>query len=250
MAEKLLRKERVLLNDGITLVLQKEVPIIIGLTLLLCGCCVWMSKKVRSADPLGKQTGAVLLACWFVEIMDNMIEGIINKRYAKRLAPYIGTVALFIFLSNISGLFGLPAPTQNFSVTLVLAIITWIMIQYTCIKENGMKSYLKGFVEPFAFLLLPNILGRLSPIISLSLRLFGNVLSGALIMSLMYSFTEFLSGIILGFVSLGGLQLNFIGPIITPVFHAYFDVFVGFIQMFIFITLTVVFIGNELPQEE
>ncbi len=238
------------LNEGITLVLQQEVPVIIGLTLLLCGLAVWIGKKIRTSDPLQKPQGIILGACWLVETVDNMIKDIINERYARRLAPYIGTIALFIFLSNIIGLFGLYAPTQNFSVTLVLAIITWTMIQYTSIKENGVKTYLKGYLEPFAFLLIPNILGRLSPMISLSLRLFGNVLSGTLIMSLMYSFTNYLSGAILSLISLSGLNINFIGPMITPIFHAYFDVFVGFIQMFIFITLTVVFIGNELPQEE
>ncbi|MFV0479024.1 MAG: F0F1 ATP synthase subunit A [Anaerorhabdus sp.] len=236
------------MSDGITLVLQQEVPIIIGLTTLLCGLCVWVSRKIRAADPFEKPTGAVLLGCWLVETVDHMVEDIINQKYAKKLAPYIGTVAIYIFLSNITGLFGFSAPTQNFSVTLVLALITWVMIQKTCIKENGFKSYLKGYVEPFAFLLIPNFFGRISPLISMSLRLFGNVLSGTLIMSLIYSFTEWISTTIFSFIPL--TQINLVGPFITPIFHAYFDVFVGFIQMFIFITLTMVFIGNELPQEE
>lgn len=238
------------MSNGITLVLQREVPVILGMTILLSGLCVWISKKIKSADPLAKQTGIVLAACTLVEKVDDMVKDSINERYAIKFAPYIGTIAIYIFLSNISGLFGIFPPTQNYSVTLTLAIITWVMIQVTCIRENGAKAYIHGYFEPFAALFIPNFFGRISPLVSLSLRLFGNILSGALIMSMMYSFTGFLSTTILNFFSLGSLNFNFVAPLITPIFHAYFDVFVGFIQMFIFIMLTMVFISNELPQEE
>lgn len=190
-----------------------------------------------------------MMACWLVELIDNTVTNTVDKKHAKRLAPYIGTIAIYIFVSNISGLFGLFSPTQNYSVTLSLALITWIMIQYTSIKENGLKAYLHGYIEPFAFLIIPNFFGRIAPLISMSLRLFGNILSGAIIMSLVYSFTGFISSSIVGLFASGAGVFNFIGPFVAPVLHAYFDVFSGFIQMFIFITLTMVFIGNELPQE-
>ena len=64
-------------------------------------------------------------------------------------------------------------------------------------------------------------------------------------MTMVYAFGSWLSSLV-PFIG----QFNFIGPIIAPVLHAYFDVFSGFIQMFIFITLTQVYIGNELPIEE
>ncbi|MFV0379664.1 MAG: F0F1 ATP synthase subunit A [Anaerorhabdus sp.] len=238
------------MSDTISIFVQREVPIIIGITVVLCILSVVIGNKIKKSDPLAKPSGIVMMACWLVEMVDNMVEGTINKKYSIKLAPYIGTIAIFIFLSNIIGLFGIYSPTQNYSVTLALAIITWVLIQGVCIKENGIKAYFKGYIEPFAFLLIPNFFGRVSPLISMSLRLFGNILSGTLIMTLMYAFTDFLSGSILSIFSIDLPGLNFIGPIITPVFHAYFDVFVGFIQMFIFITLTMVFISNELPQEK
>ena len=93
--------------------------------------------------------------------------------------------------------------------------------------------------------IIPNIFGKIGPLISMSLRLFGNILSGTIIMTMVYAFGSWLSSLV-PFIG----QFNFIGPIIAPVLHAYFDVFSGFIQMFIFITLTQVYIGNELPIEE
>lgn len=234
---------------GITITIQREVPYILGLVALISGLCVWIGHKIKNTDPLDKPKGVVMLACWLVEIIDNNVVSIVDKKHAKRLGPYIGTIAIYIFLSNISGLFGLFPPTQNYSVTLTLALITWIMIQYTCIKENGLGSYLHGYIEPFPLFLVPNIFGRIAPLISMSLRLFGNILSGGIIMSLVYSFTGFVSNAVVGLFVSDASIFNFIGPFVAPVLHAYFDVFSGFIQMFIFITLTMVFIGNELPQE-
>jgi F-type H+-transporting ATPase subunit a len=94
-----------------------------------------------------------------------------------------------------------------------------------------------------------NIFGTFAPLVSMSLRLFGNITSGGIIMALLYTFTGFVSRFLIGFIPVIG-QFDFIGPIIAPALHAYFDVFVGFIQMFVFISLTTVFIGNELPVEE
>ncbi|MFR2767157.1 MAG: F0F1 ATP synthase subunit A [Thomasclavelia sp.] len=69
-----------------------------------------------------------------------------------------------------------------------------------------------------------NILGTLAPLISLSMRLFGNIVAGSILLSLIYSFTGYLSQYVINF--------NFLGPVIAPIFHAYFDVFAGFIQDF------------------
>lgn len=234
----------------ITFTLQKEVLSIIGLTALIAICCIVIGGKIKKSNPLEKPKGIVLLALWLVEIIDNNVLGVVDRAHVKKLGPYIGTIAIYIFLSNISGLFAINTPTQNYSVTLTLALITWIMVQYTSISENGIKAYLHSFFEPFFFLFIPNVFGKIAPLVSMSLRLFGNMLSGAIIMSLVYSFTGFISSSIIGLFTSSGSIFNFIGPVVAPVLHAYFDVFSGFIQMFIFITLTMVFVGNELPTKE
>ncbi|RRC91339.1 F0F1 ATP synthase subunit A [Erysipelotrichaceae bacterium OH741_COT-311] len=230
-----------------TLTLQKEVVSIVLITGILCILCVIVGNQIKKSNPLEKPKGIVFLGVSFVSKMESNVETIINKKYAKRLGPYVASLAAYLLVSNISGLFGFHAPTANYSVTLTLAFITWIMVQVVSIKENGLKSYLHGFIEPFAFLLIPNIFGRLAPLISMSLRLFGNILSGTIILTLVYSFTSYISSLLLGVFHLE--MFNFIGPLITPVLHGYFDLFSGFIQTIIFITLTMVFISNELPNE-
>ena len=68
-------------------------------------------------------------------------------------------------------------------------------------------------------------------------------------MSLIYSFTEGISNALIGLFATSGSVFNFMAPVLAPVLHAYFDVFSGFIQTLIFITLTMVFIGNEMTDD-
>ena len=228
--------------------IQKEIISLIVVTLVICFGCVLVGNKIKKADPLAKPKGVVLLALWFVDLIDNQVLTIVRNRFVKNLAPYIGTLCLFLFLSNILGLFGFNPPTMNYSVTLSLALITWIMIQFNAIRDNGIGSYIHGFFEPIFPFVVPNIFGKIAPLISMSIRLFGNILSGSIIMSVIYSGCMFLSDLLLGLFNISGF--NLFGIVIAPFFHAYFDVFAGFIQMFIFISLTMVFISNELKEDE
>ncbi len=228
--------------------IQKEIVSLVVVALVICFGCVLVGNKIKKADPLAKPGGVVLLALWFVDLIDNQVLTIVRNRFVKNLAPYIGTLCLFLFLSNILGLFGFNPPTMNYSVTLSLALITWIMIQFNAIRDNGIGSYIHGFFEPIFPFVVPNIFGKIAPLISMSIRLFGNILSGSIIMSVIYSGCMFLSDLLLGLFNVSGF--NLFGIVIAPFFHAYFDVFAGFIQMFIFISLTMVFISNELKEDE
>lgn len=191
-----------------------------------------------------KPKGLVNLAILLVGMVDGMVTENTNESKAKSLAPYIGTLAMYLLVCNLMGLLALDAPTGNYSVTLSLAFITFVLKEWEALKTNGIKNYLHGFIEPIVPFIIPNFFGKVAPLISMSLRLFGNILSGTIIMTLIYTFTGWLSSLI----PVVG-QFNFFGPIIAPALHAYFDVFAGCIQMFIFITLTQVYIGNELPME-
>lgn len=160
-----------------------------------------------------------------------MCREMIGRPYRK-VAPYITTLAIFLFVANISGLFGLTPPTASVSVTLTLGIMTFVIVQFTGIKSQGILGYLKGYVDPNPLFLPINLIGELATPISLGLRLFGNILSGAVIMGLVYS--------ILGWMAVG----------VAPALHCYFDIFSGFIQTLVFCTLTTVFIAGKLPDEE
>ena len=173
----------------------------------------------------------------------------VGKRVANRLTPYIIVLWVYIFCCNISGLFGLDSPTANLSVTLLLAFITWVLIQITEFKYDGVKAWFHAFLEPLPVMLPMNIIGKFSTMVSMSLRLFGNILCGGIMMQLVYGATQNLSNMIAGWFGNAGGTFNFMGPIIAPLLHAYFDVFAGFIQTLVFVTLTMVLIGNDMPDD-
>ncbi|MEG2934951.1 MAG: F0F1 ATP synthase subunit A [Clostridium sp.] len=145
---------------------------------------------------------------------------------SKKFVPYIGALAIYLFLLNMVGLFGVKPPTADYSVSLGLAITSFLVIQGYTIKKLGIRGYFKGYASPLAVLLPINVMERIMLPVSLSLRLYGNIFAAAMIMELIYE-------ALLGF--------NIITAIAIPIpFHFYFDLFDGTIQMVIFVMLTMI----------
>lgn len=169
-------------------------------------------------------------------VSDTMGEKLVKKM--PNMAPYIGSLFIFFACSNLIGLLGFRTPTTDIDTTLAWALITFFMIYFTGVKFNGI-GYFKGLLEPIPLLLPLNIIGEIAKPISLTFRPFGNILGGAVIMALLYQFLGWLSSFIPGIGSIP------IGQLIIPVpLHLYFDLFAGILQSFIFIMLTMVFVGN------
>ena len=216
--------------------IQPEIVSSLIITIVLCVLCVVLGKQVKKADPLGKPNNVVLAVESVLTMFQNFFHTIFpNQKMETRLSPYFSMLAVFIFLSNISGLFCLESPTSNYSITLTLALITFTMIQITALKKKGVFKFIKDLCWPPT-----NILSALAPLISLSMRIFGNIVSGSILMSLVYMATGYLSGLLFSFI-----PIDIVAPLITPVLHAYFDVFAGFLQTFIFVTLSSVYIAME-----
>lgn len=231
-----------------TIVIQPQFPVIILITTFIVVVLKIINTKLEAYDPLTKPSLLVTLCIMLVEYIDSFVSDIVTKEKAKTLAPYICSVAIYIICCNYSGMFGLDSPTKNWSVTLVLAAITFIWIQKTDIEYSGIKSYIKAFFEPIFVFLVPNFFGTIAPLLSMSLRLFGNLLSGTIIMELVYNLGNMISNFFWGIFGLKDI-FNFIGPVIAAPLHVYFDLFSGFMQTYIFIMLTAVFIGNKIPEE-
>lgn len=161
-----------------------------------------------------------------IETINSLVTSTMGAHNIK-FAPYILTIFVFILCSNLFGLLGFTPPTSDYSVTFALALATFGIVQVNAIKSSGgFGKYLKGFLEPYILLSPLNVIGELANPVSLSFRLFGNILSGSLIMALLYGF------------------LGYLAPIIAPPFHIYFDIFSGVLQAFIFTMLTMVFIAG------
>lgn len=124
-----------------------------------------------------------------VEKLDGMVDSTMGK-WAPRFVNYISTIFIFILMSNISGLFGLRPPTADYGTTLALALITFFMIRFNKAKHQSLKEIWTGMcspLPPWLPLWAPiNIISEIAIPISLSLRLFANVLSGTVIMALVY----------------------------------------------------------------
>ena len=164
-----------------------------------------------------------------VEMLDNMVKSSMGS-HAKRYRNYIGTIFIFIFISNISGLFGLRPPTADYGVTLPLGVISFCIIQYNNIKYNKFGAFTDLF-KPLPFLFPINLIGEIAVPFSLSLRLFGNVLSGTVMMALIYAL------------------LSKIAIAWPGILHIYFDLFSGAIQTYVFCMLTMAFTMQKVPEE-
>ncbi|WZL73611.1 F0F1 ATP synthase subunit A [Clostridiaceae bacterium 35-E11] len=175
-------------------------------------------------------------------VVELLVDGI-NKLTAQTMgedkiafAPYIGTLIIYLVCANLAGLFGFRPPTADVNTTMGLALMTFVMIHFFGMKSKGVGTYLKGFLEPFPVMLPLNLIGELATPISLSFRLFGNIVGGVIIMSLLYGGLATLS------LKLGiGIPIFQTG--IPAPLHIYFDVFAGVLQSFIFSMLTMVFIS-------
>ncbi|MGN0483188.1 MAG: F0F1 ATP synthase subunit A [Lachnospiraceae bacterium] len=170
-----------------------------------------------------------------VEALDHMVGDAMGKNSPK-FVNYISTIFVFILASNLSGLFGLRPPTADYGTTLALAVITFVLIHFNQFKYQKKKDIWKDMCSPLPPWLpiwFPiNVISELAVPVSLSLRLFANVLSGTIMMSLVY-----------------GL-LHWFAVIWPAALHVYFDLFSGAIQTYVFCMLTMTYINNAMTTEE
>ena len=186
--------------------------------------------KVRSFKDVPKGFQNVVEA--LVETFDSYIRTTVGDKLMF-LGNWFFTVFVFVLISNLCGLIpNMRPPTADWSLTVALALVTLGLIQAMGVKYRK-GEYIKSFFEPM-FLFFPiNIIGELARPISLSFRLFGNMLAGLIMMSLIYS-----------------LFPIFARFVIPAALHVYFDVFAGVLQTYIFCTLSLSFISSAAAVAE
>lgn len=196
--------------------------------LALIGFSVIAGRVMKHANevPKGFQNVVELI----VELLDKMTGATMGK-HAPGFLNYIGTLFIFILISNFSGLFGLRPPTADYGVTLPLGLITFSLIHINKFRFQKVKGVIEGLCSPWPFWAPINMIGDVAVPISLSLRLFANVLSGTVMMALVY-----------------GL-LSKIAIIWPAVLHVYFDLFSGAIQTYVFCMLTMTYITDARTTE-
>ena len=193
--------------------------------LALIGIAFAISRVMKEATevPGTAQNAAEII----VDLLDGVVKGGMGKS-AYKFMNYIGTVFIFILICNISGLFGLRPPTADYGVTLPLGLITFVLIHFNKFKHQKVSGVIKGLCDPWPIWAPINIIGDIAVPISLSLRLFANVLSGTVMMALVYG--------LLSVIAIGW----------PAVLHVYFDLFSGAIQTYVFCMLTMTYISDAI----
>lgn len=154
----------------------------------------------------------------------DFFEGILGKENRKYV-PYLITIALYLAVSNLIGLLGFKPPTKDLNVTAGLAIMSMILIEYSGIRKNGGKHWLKHFAKPIPFVAPIMIMEVFIRPLSLCMRLFGNMLGGFVVMEL----------------------VKLLVPLLVPIpLSFYFDIFDGLLQAYVFVFLTALFMNEEM----
>ena len=200
--------------------------LIVLLVLIIFGVFARRAMLSATEVPTGFQNVVELI----VEKLDGMVDATMGK-YGKNFRNYIGTIFIFILICNISGLFGLRPPTADYGVTLPLGLMTFTLIHFNKFRYQKVSGVIKGLCDPWPFWAPINMIGDIAVPVSLSLRLFANILSGTVMMALIY-----------------GL-LSKIALFWPAVLHVYFDMFSGAIQTYVFCMLTMTYISDAMATE-
>jgi|NGEPerStandDraft_6_1074524.scaffolds.fasta_scaffold00325_7 F-type H+-transporting ATPase subunit a len=227
-----------------------------------CVSMIYIARRMQ-ARPNKVQTAVETL---YQLMRENITGGNLDEKMAKRWFPFIGTLFLFIMFSNLVGYIPLPtnteheisvfglhipsfslyAATANLSIPLVLALLVFISYTFEGVRAKGPIGYLKGLVPggvtgPMAvFIFLLEVLSNVMRLMSLSIRLFANILAGHLIILFMAGALA----VILGLSALAWFTIPF-GILLFA-----FEVgLVAALQAFIFATLTAIYLGGAVAED-
>lgn len=152
-----------------------------------------------------------------------------SERLAEMLFPFVSTLFLYVLLSNWIGVVPyFSSPTQDINVTFGLALLVFVISNFLAIRYKGPRRYLKGFVEPYAFLLPITLIGEIAKPLSHAFRLFGNVLAGSILVTV--------------------IMVKFAPVVVPPILNIIFGLFFGAIQAFVFAILAVAYINVAVEE--
>lgn len=153
----------------------------------------------------------------------------ISNDNPRKYLPIIGTFFLFIGVSNFLTIIPwFKAPTASLSTTAAFALCVFLAMPYYGIKNAGLKTYLKKYIDPFPLMLPMNILSDFTNTFALAFRLYGNVLSGAIV----------------------GSVLTMMCPLFIPIPMQLLGLFTGMIQAYIFALLAIIYISSISPEKK
>ena len=190
--------------------------------------CLWLRRGLKFF-PVGRQVVLESLLNWF----DDVLQESLGER-GRVFLGFIVTLFLFVLISNWMGIIpGFLSPTRDINVCLGLSIVVLIIAHTNAIRIKGFKKYLKHYIEPYWWLFPSNIFSEISKTLSHGMRLFGNIFAGGIVISLIPS-------LILTLFKLWGIPLVVVS---NPILQAFFGIFIGGVQAFVFAILAIAYIS-------
>ncbi len=146
----------------------------------------------------------------------------VGLRRSEKYLSFLGTLFLFIALSNLCTIFpGYEPPTGSLSTTAALALCVFIAVPLFGIAESGGRAYVESYLKPTAVMLPFNIISELSRTLALAIRLFGNMMSGTMILGILLTITPFIFPIVMSLLGLlTGMVQAYIFTILATVYIA------------------------------
>jgi len=183
----------------------------------------FLASRKRSLLPSSLQ----LLGELLVSGLYGLTEDALDEKMARKYGPLTCALFMFLVISNLVGIIPfLEEPTKDLNTPISLGVMGFFIAHSAGIKSKGIKKYLKEYCEPIFFMMPLNVIGELAKVVSISFRLFGNIMGGAIIIMVV----SYLSYSI----------------ILPPFLNAFFGLFVGTIQAFVFTMLTIVYISVQV----
>ncbi|MEZ6144715.1 MAG: F0F1 ATP synthase subunit A [Planctomycetaceae bacterium] len=193
-------------------------------SIILVGVAILLRSTVR----LHPQHWLSVVAYLVVESFDELVEEIIGRRHAV-VATLSGSLFLFIAVCNIAGeLPGVHPATGSLATTSALAAVVFLSVPFAGIQTNGLMGYLRHYFRPNPLLMPLHVISELSRTLALAVRLFGNIMSGHLVVGLLVALVGFL--------------------VPTPLMAL--DLLIGLLQAYIFAILSTVYIGAAISAGE
>ena len=214
--------------------------------LLITAVIVFIIAFVSTRKLQLKPTGMQNFMEWLMDFVKGIISNNMDWKTGGQFHILGITLIMFIFVANMLGLpFSISvdgylwwkSPTADPVVTLTLAVMILVLTNYYGVKVQGMKGYLKTFVSPMSFLLPIKIIEELANTLTLGLRLYGNIFAGEVLLGLLAGLATAWSG------------AGFLAAFIPMMAWQAFSVFIGAIQSFIFVMLTMVYMSHKVSKD-
>ena len=208
---------------GYSMTFNLEVILMTWIAFLVIFALGFLMAHKRGMVPESMQVFGELL----VSNLYKLTEDALDKEMAKKYGPLICALFLFLLVSNWLGIVPhLDEPTKDLNTPLSLGLMGFVIAHVAGIRKKGFKNYVSEYFQPIFFMAPLNIIGEFAKIVSISFRLFGNIMGGSIII-LVVSYLTY-------------------SILLPPFLYAFFGMFVGTIQAFVFTMLTVVYISVQV----